>query len=424
MAKKYDMDAGSKLFEGVAKQSENKAKVSAVVFIPDEKLLDNPENNEDVSYTADIEDSIAKFGFTDPIEVTTFGQPDGYYMILSGHRRRMAGRKKGMTDFPCLVKGEGFVDELDIQMYRLTANRHRDSGKEAFDPMMQVNRCIDLNKVFRQMKERGRFDGNIAEAIAVGEGLSVSQVNRNLSLERVIPEIIDMIRKRQTKPNNVTRLASRPAEVQEGVYNIMREAYEAGQELTRDNVTAFTDGYEKGFRTWEACLAQPDQTRDSGLPLNGFIDTTDSVAPSAEPSGNRNNEVRRENDPIAAEYDAIEADKTAFEEAQREEITHGAQEDEPTGEVTEPELSEREQELKNGKAVMRAIKSLNTALEETYAFDSAEDAVRAIDNLGSTASAIMEEIFRIANAYSIGENGKRVLEVCGDDSVTYMGYIK
>lgn len=78
-----------------------------VLFIPDEKLVDYPGNNEDISYTAELEKSVRECGIIDPLEVIPFSPLisrlsayDGYYMILNGHRRRTVGRKLGMTEFP------------------------------------------------------------------------------------------------------------------------------------------------------------------------------------------------------------------------------------------------------------------------------------------------------------------------------------
>ena len=48
--------------------------------------------------------AIRENGFSDPIEVTDYGMEPDKYMIVSGHRRRCAGVKEGMTKFPCIIR--------------------------------------------------------------------------------------------------------------------------------------------------------------------------------------------------------------------------------------------------------------------------------------------------------------------------------
>jgi len=110
-------------------------------LIDNSALIDYPNNGEDILYTADLENSINELGFTDPIEVTDYKMPDGQYMILSGHRRRAAGVKCGMTLFPCIIKT--FENEKDIQNNVLLANSQRDSEK---DPLLYCNRYKNLMK--------------------------------------------------------------------------------------------------------------------------------------------------------------------------------------------------------------------------------------------------------------------------------------
>ena len=104
MAKNFGNAGSAKTIKEVAKASAEKAQVIVVKMINNNNLHDYPNNREDVDDTADLENSIKEIGFTDPIEVTAFGQDEGEYMIVSGHRRRSAGVKCGMEAFPCIVK--------------------------------------------------------------------------------------------------------------------------------------------------------------------------------------------------------------------------------------------------------------------------------------------------------------------------------
>ena len=110
--------SANKSFDEVGKKAAEKATVITIQNISNENLLDNPENGEDVTFTEDLELSMQENGFTDPLEVTDFEQEAGKYMILSGHRRRKAGIKVGITIFPCLVRH--FRDKNEVKNYTLS----------------------------------------------------------------------------------------------------------------------------------------------------------------------------------------------------------------------------------------------------------------------------------------------------------------
>ena len=169
MAKNFGNAPGAKVIGEVAKQSAQKATVVTVRNIEAVKLHDFAKNGEDILDTADLEKSISEIGFTDPIEVTNFGCIEGEYTIVSGHRRRAAGVKCGMTSFPCIVKS--FQSEDEVRNYVLFANSQRDSSK---DPLLYAKRYImhkeylkeigfaGRNGIKRNMKEPPQFDAAAA----------------------------------------------------------------------------------------------------------------------------------------------------------------------------------------------------------------------------------------------------------------------
>ena len=113
---KFDRAGSNKSFDKVGKKEAEKAKVIVIMNISNENLIDNPENGEDISFTEDLELSMKENGFTDPIEVTDFGMEEGKYMIISGHRRRSAGVKMGISVFPALVRH--FTNKQEVKTIR------------------------------------------------------------------------------------------------------------------------------------------------------------------------------------------------------------------------------------------------------------------------------------------------------------------
>lgn len=417
---------GAAVAEVLAKD-RSRAKVVTVRMIDDSKLLDYPNNNEDVSYTADIEQSIEELGFTDPIEVTPSGQPDGFFMILSGHRRRRAGRNKGIKEFPCLVRefkeksgGDGTQTvEQQIQNAVLMANSHRDSGKG--DPLLLVNR-YKMHEAY--LRDSG-YKGSIREAVAKRLGLSVQQADRYSQMGKVIPAVWDMVRAETVGMSSVIPMASHNPNEQEVIYGIMQDALADGVELTRSTVKRIITEYRNGKRTWAAIsagvAAEEQRTQDSGLPLNGNIKPDSGDTPDEAPV-NRNDEVRREFDPIAANADLADQDRAAYEEQQ------GAGQDEdsletPHGEDVPPQPkpapTRAEIEERNGEVVKKALEKLNTALNEIYSFANTEATKGVMDIMKSTATMLAEEIYTLGKSGGLEGDAKSLLEDVLEDVAVF-----
>lgn len=414
MAKKYD-NLSSAMFENVSKQSQSKAMVVVVRNIPDDKLVDYPKNGEDISHTEDIELSIAEQGFTDPMEVTPYGQPDGYYMILSGHRRRRAGRNMGMTEFPCIVK-DHFKNDGEIENYVLMANAQRNSER---DPLLIVNRSLKHAKYLKEQKAAGNFKGSIREEVAKRIGVEVKMADRYLKMEHVISPVWDMIREGKTSATAVNILGSRPVDVQEGIFSLMCAADEAGIYLSEPVVKALTRGWEAGYRTWEACLTKPEQTKENEIPMDAPVEpvlVNDTPGKPEVETPEPEKEIIEESG--SAE---VEEPEVTIEEVAEEEIIPEPEEEKPT---PRPAPSEDEIRMKNGEAIFKAMNGLTSRFNDFYSFPSAVEAEKAIDTMEAVVRALMEEICNISNDYKLQTNGKDSMKRICDDATDNLEFIK
>lgn len=233
MAKNFGK-VNNKTFENVARVSEEKAQVIVVKMIPNENLNDYPNNREDVIDTADLENSIKQLGFTDPIEVTSFGQPEGEYMIVSGHRRRQAGVKVGIKVFPCIVKS--FSSKYDVENYVLLANSQRDSAK---DPLLFCKRY----KMHEEYLKSTYYGGNIREEIAKRLGLSIQQADRYNAMNKVILPVWELVRQEAVSMSAVLPMASHSEEEQAEIFDLLCGALQKGKNLTREYVKRIIDEY-------------------------------------------------------------------------------------------------------------------------------------------------------------------------------------
>ncbi len=394
MAKNFSGAGSSKAFETTKKAEQEKATVITLQNIATENLVNNPKNGEDIAATADLEESMKQNGFTDPIEVTDFGMDSGKYMILSGHRRRAAGIKVGITVFPCLIRH--FDNEQEVQNYTLMANSQRDSAK---DPCLFCTRY----KLHEQYLESIGFKGSKREEIAKRLGISVQQADRYNTMNKIILPVWDMVRAEQVGMSSVQPMASHTEDEQKEIYNIMQEALKKGVVLSRETVKTIVNGYRDGKKTWAEIADLP---RDSGLPLNGSINTEPSESKGEDESGNRNDEVQREFDAIGAEQDKMDADREAWQEQQNAEDE--AEEEEAT-ESEKHGLSPEEKQLKIGEEIGKQLNKLDTNLQSIWKCENKEAAQKMVMNMGSVVQVLIDELCRVSEEWDMADEADKVL---------------
>lgn len=395
MAKNFGNAGSMKAVANAKKVEQEKAQVVALQNISNDNLIDNPKNGEDISFTADLEESMKQNGFTDPMEVTDFGMDNGKYMILSGHRRRMAGVKVFGKEFffPCIVRH--FDNAEQVQNYTLMANAQRDSAK---DPCLFCARY----KLHEEYLESIGFKGSKREEIAKRLGISAQQADRYNNMNKIILPVWDMVRAEIVGISSVQPMAKHTKEEQLVIYNIMQSAVDKGVNLSRDTVKKIVDGFREGKTTWEEIADMP---RDSGLPLNGFADSEPSESRDNGGSGNRNDEVNREHDPIADELDAMD-------EAEREWNENQQDNEDGEDEAEEKEKHEptpEEKALKLGEDIAKQLAKLDTSLQDIWKCKDKESAVDIVINMKSTMLALVDEMVRVSDDWKINEEADKAL---------------
>lgn len=393
MASKFSKAGSVAAFAEVSKVEQEKAQVVTLQNIRTENLVDNPKNGEDITMTSDLEESMRQNGFTDPMEVTDFGMESGKYMILSGHRRRAAGVKVGITVFPCVVRH--FNNEQEVQNYTLLANSQRDSAK---DPCLF---CIRYKMHEDYLKSIG-FKDSIREEIAKRLGISVQQADRYNTMNKVILPVWDMVRAEIVGMSSVMPMAPHTETEQKEIYAIMQEALKKDVTLTRATVKAIVDGYREGKRTWAEIADLP---RDSGLPLNSYPTFESGV--TREPSEtNRNDEVRRDYDPIAAEYDKMDEEAAQREQARQE----AAEQKEREPKEEKPVLTEEEKQVKLGEEIGKQLHKLDTNISNIWKCENAEQAREMVMNMSSLTQSLIDEMYRLSSEWKMNEEWERAIE--------------
>lgn len=395
MAKNFGNAGSMKAVANAKKVEQEKAQVVALQNISNDNLIDNPKNGEDISFTADLEESMKQNGFTDPMEVTDFGMDNGKYMILSGHRRRMAGVKVFGKEFffPCIVRH--FDNAEQVQNYTLMANAQRDSAK---DPCLFCARY----KLHEEYLESIGFKGSKREEIAKRLGISAQQADRYNNMNKIILPVWDMVRAEIVGISSVQPMAKHTKEEQLVIYNIMQSAVDKGVNLSRDTVKKIVDGFREGKTTWEEIADMP---RDSGLPLNGFADSEPSESRDNGESGNRNDEVNREHDPIADELDAMDEAEREWNENQQD----NEDGEDKAEEKEKHEPTPEEKALKLGEDIAKQLAKLDTSLQDIWKCKDKESAVDIVINMKSTMLALVDEMVRVSDDWKINEEADKAL---------------
>lgn len=164
-------------------------RVETITWIPRENVIDNPF--EDAVYAKrakEIESAaldalardIAARGIQSPIKVVS---DDGIrYRTISGHRRRWANdiavEKYGYADgakLPCIVKEKYLPSEQTKEREDLILdNLQRD--KTPYERMLEI---IEIKKISQELKDSGRYDGNVRDRVMAKLGVNNTEITRN-----------------------------------------------------------------------------------------------------------------------------------------------------------------------------------------------------------------------------------------------------
>lgn len=389
--------------EEIAKKSNTMANVVSVKMIHTDDLIDCPENNEDLSYTEDVETSINESGFVDAIIVTDIGCEDGKYMILSGHRRRVAGVKLGIKTFPCVVKH--FKDYASAVLYCKMGNITR--------PQTPTRMAIRYKGIEEALKLNG-FKGSMREEIATRMGLKVAQADRYNQLNKVILPFWDLINEEVIGMSAVTDsgLYTHSVEEQEEMLTMFNEAREQGVRLNREVCKEIVVAYRNGKRSWNEMSAGQEQTQTEApkpfmnLPTNDDNSSDDDNSDDVVNPLARNNETNydtshRENLPSGVDPYADERlnddDMEVINNSNSDKGNKDKQED------------DRPKEIQQGEKVIKALNNLEGILEEIYKFETKEKSKTAIRTLGTMSELLVDNMESILGDNDFDKELEQVL---------------
>lgn len=387
--------------KGVAKKSDEKSQILSLKWIEDKFLLDYPRNNEDVAYTEDIELSIRENGFTDPIEVTDFGMEDNFFMIVSGHRRRSAGRKCNLDRFPCIIKH--FESEQEVYNYVLMSNSQRDSAK---DPLLYCKRY----KMHEEYLMESGFKGSVITEIAKRLGLSPQHAERYSRFNRIIMPYWDLVREEKVGMSSLLPLAVLSEEQQKELYDVISKCIEDGIEPTRTRCKVIIDRYKDGIRDFEELVKDKKQEVMSapvGVSVMSDINIEPSETKEKQEEALRNGEINYDTshrDGLEGEIDKYQDEKLTTEDYENiERHLDNSQREEKE--------NEKEVRFEKGEKLQKILsQSLLTLDKGYYDFRDKNDKEGFIDLLGKVVEQATNEIYDLSTDSEIRTKCVQLLE--------------
>lgn len=171
-------------------------------FLKDEQLVDDPDNvtTYGSEYQIDnLAEVMKEYGFQGVILAYPIG--DGKFRIESGHRRRLAGRKAGIKDFPVL---ETLPPKTEYERKRRLFGANllaRDTT-----PMITARVADNLYFTFKDEYEYKKANdllekdeggnviesGDIMKKVGVFMGMEVRTINKYRTLLKLTPQLQDM----------------------------------------------------------------------------------------------------------------------------------------------------------------------------------------------------------------------------------------
>lgn len=405
MAKNFGNAGSAKTIKAVAQASNEKANVITVKMVSDENLIDYAKNNEDITDTTDLENSMKELGFTDPIEATDYGMEEGKYTIVSGHRRRMAGRNVGIKTFPVIVKH--FKSDEEVRNYVLLANSQRDSAK---DPLLFCKRY----KMHEEYLKEANFKGSVREEIAKRLGISTQQADRYNQMNKVILPVWDMIREEKVGMSSVLPMATLTEAEQEEVLTIFNEALDNQQNLTRDLCSKLIKGYKEGKKSYLEIIQieMNNAMTPPVMPISSqyIVDNGEGGARENDNPFPRNNEVnydyshREDYSDLKTPEDDYKEERLTEEDYKAIELaSKQAQAETEEDGKEKKKLTEEEKMLIAGENIQKNLAKLDTQLSNFYKFISNGQAEDVLYKMFELMIVLQSEAHEIADEYDLKE---------------------
>ncbi|RHQ43893.1 ParB/RepB/Spo0J family partition protein [Ruminococcus sp. AF25-23LB] len=213
---------GVKMTEPNRQSGENEERIIEIEIERLRPFKEHPFQVKDDKEMFLLQESIEKYGILNPLIVRPV--PDGYYEIISGHRRKHAAEKLGYRKVLVIIR---VLSEDDSILSMVDSNLHRERisySEKAFAYKMKQE----------AMKHQGsRTDLTLGqnvpkfkrttEAIADGTGESYKQIQRYIRLTELLPELLDLLDNKKLQFTVAVNISYIDKEIQGWIYEYISD---------------------------------------------------------------------------------------------------------------------------------------------------------------------------------------------------------
>lgn len=265
MAKRLELGNTAKLLENTVENINNMESRDNFKLreIPIEQIEFNEQNFYEVKEFEKLKADIADNGLYHNLMVQKIGE--NKYKLLSGERRLRAVTELGWQKAPCKIVEN--LSDIDAQIMLIRAN---DTSREinTEEKMEQIKRIEELYEAKKRAGQK--LEGTKRDEVSKLAGISGRQYDRLKSLDKLIPEILNMVKDGLLGESSAIQFANMDKETQKSVY---RTLMEQGGKVNREQAIEIKKNYDDELsrknKEIEKLKKENKQLSDSNLKLQG-----------------------------------------------------------------------------------------------------------------------------------------------------------
>ena len=202
-------------------EERDNAKKEHVINLPIEQIHDFPEHPFKVIDNEEMDDLVKSVSVKGVILPTIVRQKDdGRYEMISGHRRKHAALRAGLTEIPCIIK-DLTDDEATILMVDSNIQREEILPSEkafAYKMKLEAMKHQGKNITSAPMEQKQTSRELLAEEV----GESASNIQRFIRLTYLIPELLELVDEKRIALRPAVELSYISEDNQEFLYDIFK----------------------------------------------------------------------------------------------------------------------------------------------------------------------------------------------------------
>lgn len=242
---------GNNLKGTMEKVKEMETNIGVYRMIPVNQINYNPKNRRKYSddEISELATDIQENGLYHNIVVLQTGEDS--FKLISGEKRTRAYKwisAEGETGFENIyAKILKDVNEVQEELMILQANQQA----TADDPEARAINAERINQLITTLIEQGQKFGSRRDMMAELSGKSGKQVERDLKLNKVIPELLTLAQEKGLAQSGIIEFADMPKDRQLQVYNMLKSSMETGSKPNREEIKEIAKQHKEEMKKLE-----------------------------------------------------------------------------------------------------------------------------------------------------------------------------